>query len=392
VKRDPVDLRIESLAAGGDGVAHDAQGRVVFVPLSAPGDLVRVRVLQQRKRFARGEVLEVLEPGPSRTKPRCGAFGSCGGCAWQHLDYGAQVAAKSAIVADALSRLGGFELSDPVPITASPSAYGYRARARLVQDGVRLGYRMRRSHAVRVADECPILMPALEAVVARERPLASGGAEPTEWELAVGSNGSVRAHPLGAGSSTSAAVELEVGAETLRISHGVFAQANALLIPHLVEAIEREAAGDGASPVSLVELYAGAGLFTLPLSRLFDQVWAVEAHPGAVVDLRFNLARAQRENVEVCEGPVENVLPNLGIRAPDVLVLDPPRTGVSPEALESVQALDPRRIVYLSCDPATLARDLASLRDAGYRLGHIEAFDLFPQTPHVEALASLEKR
>jgi 23S rRNA (uracil1939-C5)-methyltransferase len=388
VRRDPVELRIESLAAGGDGVAHDGQGRVVFVPLTAPGDRVRVRILKQRKRFARAEVLEVLEPGPARAAPRCSAFGSCGGCAWQHVDYRAQISAKSAIVADALQRLGHFELQEPVPITASPSPYGYRARARLVQEGTRLGYRMRRSHAVRIVDECPVLVPQLEAVVAKERSPSASEADETEWELAVGSNGSVRAHPLGSGSSP-AAVELEVGPDLLRISHGVFAQANALLTSLLVQAITREATRACASKVSLVELYAGAGLFTLALSRLFDQVWAVESHPLAVADLRFNLERAGRSNVEVREGAVEEVLAGLGIRGPDVLVLDPPRTGVSKEALDAIQALQSRRIVYLSCDPATQARDLVALRDAGYQLRHVEAFDLFPQTPHVEALVTL---
>ncbi len=385
-----IDVRVESLAAGGDGVAHDAQGRVVFVPLSAPGDRVRVRLLERRKRHARGEVLEVLEASPHRVVPRCDVFGTCGGCTWQHVDYPTQLQAKAAIVADALRRLGRIEVDEPVPITPSPAPYGYRARARLVEEGDHLGYRMRRSHRVCVVKACPVLRPELESVLARPR-RASAGREPgSEWELAVGSDGVARAERLrGAAGSPGAASELRLGEDRLRVSHGVFAQANALLLESLATAVSREACKPGGG-VGAVELYAGAGLFTLALARRFDQVWAVESHPGAVADLRFNLGQAGCDNVHVHEGPVEGVLPAFGLRRPDVLLLDPPRTGVTPAALACVVELAPARIVYLSCDPATLARDLARLRDDGYRVRAVEAFDLFPQTPHVEVLATLE--
>ena len=179
----------------------------------------------------------------------------------------------------------------------------------------------------------------------------------------------------------------------LRVSHEVFAQANGLLVESLAEAVVQAAlggGGDGGGTVACVELYAGGGLFTLGLSRRFDQVWAVESHPGAVRDLRVNLARADRQNVRILEGRVERVLASLEI-APDVLVLDPPRTGVSEDALAAISALRVGRIVYVSCDPATLARDLGRLRDEGYRLASVQAFDLFPQTPHVEVLATLER-
>ena len=382
-----LELRVESLAAGGDGVAHDPQGRVLFVPLTVPGDLVRVRVLVRRKRFARGEVLEVLEPGPARTQPRCSVFTTCGGCAWQHVDYPEQVAAKARIVADALERIGRFGRVR-VPITASPSPWGYRNRARLVQEGGGLGYRMRRSHAVCVVRECPVLEPKLSDALKREVP-ASAGEEGREWEMVSGSHGPARVRPVEETLAPGVdAVVMEAGDDRLRISHGVFAQGNAGLLAALAAAVVREAKA-GEETTSAVELYAGAGLFTLGLARHFDCVWAVESHPGAVSDLRFNLERAGASNVDVRPGPVERVLPQLSVHAPDTLVLDPPRAGVSQEALELIQALRARRIVYLSCDAATLARDLGRLRDGGYRLGHVEAFDLFPHTPHVEVLTTL---
>lgn len=382
-----LDLRIESLAAGGDGVAHDPQGRVIFVPLTAPGDLVRVRVLVSRKRFARGEVLEILEPGPGRIQPGCSAFAICGGCAWQHVSYPEQLAAKARIVADALERIGRLGVTK-VPITASPSVWAYRNRARLVQEGDGLGYRMRRSHSVCVVKECPVLEPRLEAGLSRELP-AWEGEEPREWELAAGSDGTVRVRPVDEPVPAGVeAVEIQVGADRLRISHGVFAQGNSGLLAPLAEAVLREATGGGAT-TSVLELYAGAGLFTLGLARNFDCVWAVESHPGAVADLRLNLERSGAINVDIREGPVEEVLPRLQIHSPDALVLDPPRAGVAAEALERIEAFRARRIVYLSCDPATLARDLGRLRDGGYQLRQVEAFDLFPHTPHVEVLATL---
>ena len=382
-----LELRIESLAAGGDGVAHDSQGRVLFVPLTAPGDLVRVRVLVSRKRFARGEVLEILERGPGRIEPGCSAFAVCGGCAWQHVSYPDQVSAKARIVADALERIGRLGVTE-VPITPSPSAWGYRSRARLVQEGAALGYRMRRSHAVCVVKECPVLDPRLEAGLSRELP-AWEGEEPREWELVTSSDGSARVRPTDEAIPAGVdAAEIQVGDDRLRLSHGVFAQANSKLIAPLAAAVLREATGGGAK-TSALELYAGAGLFTLGLARSFDCVWAIESHPGAVADLRFNLERSGATNVDIREGIVEDVLSRLQVHSPDTLVLDPPRAGASEEALEQIGALRARRIVYLSCDPATLARDLGRLRDGGYQLRNVEAFDLFPHTPHVEALATL---
>jgi 23S rRNA (uracil1939-C5)-methyltransferase len=415
-----IELRIDRLAAGGDGVARDAEGRVVFVPLSTPGDLLRVSITEARKRFARAEIREILEPGPDRTKPSCRHFGRCGGCSWQHVEYRQQLAAKAAIVEDALERIGGFELSEPIAVTPSPSPYGYRSRARLVQQGVRLGYRERHSHDVCVVDECPVLVPDLEAEVLRQRPEAPKHNRPrrrghaadqppgrsSEWELAIGTAGRPRAMRVteratqrvnksvneGVNESAGAGfVELEVAGERLRVSHGVFAQSNSLLVETLHDAVLRQS-GDASKAVSAVELYAGAGLFSLGLAARFDMLFAVEAHPAAVEDLRFNLERAGRSNVVVREGPVEQILPKLDVNRPDLLVLDPPRAGVSSQGLGSIAALAPERIVYLSCDPATLARDLAQLRGESYRLAHLEAFDLFPQTPHVEVLATLTRQ
>jgi 23S rRNA (uracil1939-C5)-methyltransferase len=378
-----VVLRIDSLAAGGDGVGRAPDGRVVFVPLCAPGDRVRVRLEESRARFARGRVLELLEPGPSRTEPGCPAFGRCGGCAWQHVDYGAQLAAKQRIASDALARIGGLALPEPLGVLPSPRPYGYRLRARLRVEGGLVGYRERGSHALCAVSQCPILLPELERRLAElaASPPAQGG----EWELAC-AGGRTRAAPL-AERGSAPALALEVAGERVGFSPGVFAQANALLLEPLVARV-REAAGAGRLAL---ELFAGSGLFTLPLARRFARVVAVESQRAAVRDLRANLAAAGLRHVEVVARRVEDAGPALAGLAPEVVLLDPPRAGLPRGAVDLLARLAPARIAYLSCDPATLARDLRRLLGRGYRLRHAEGFDLFPQTPHIEVLALLER-
>ena len=378
---DLVELHIDALAAGGDGVGRLADGRVVFVPLAAPGDRVRARLVSLRSRFARAELDRVLEPGPARVAPVCPVFGACGGCAWQHVVYDAQCEAKRAIVEDALRRIG--RLAPPeVDFVRSPRPLAYRARTRVLVEGGRVGYRRRASRELCAVEACPVLVPVVDDAL--RRLVAAPPAEDGEWELAAGAAGAV-AHPLrGPGE----ALEIAAGGGSLRISPGVFFQAHAGLRERLLEALARSA---GAGALAL-ELYAGAGFFTLSLARTFARVVAVEGEPDAAADLRHNAARAALSGVAVVESRVEEALADadlLGGARPDAVVLDPPRTGLAPGAAGRIAALAPRRIVYLSCDPATLARDAAALVAAGYALEGVVAFDLFPQTPHVEVLARL---
>lgn len=363
-----MEVTIESLAAGGDGVAHAPDGRVVFVPFTAPGDRVRLRITESRGRFLRATVETLLAPGASRSDPVCPVFGSCGGCSWQHVSMEAQLEAKRRIVEDALSRLGGLRFAGEVQITASPVAYGYRARTRVLRHGGRTGYRRRRSHAIVSVTRCPVLTPELDASL---------------HALAASREARDGEHELGGG-------ELLVGEDRLRVSPGVFFQANAALHDALASAV-LGAAGEGRNAL---EIFSGAGFFTLGLSRRFAAVTAVESDAAAVQDLHHNLAQARRSNVRVLAQPIEQAWRQLeGSPADpplDLVLLDPPRTGLPPEAPERLAGLAPGRIVYLSCDPATLARDCARLGQAGYGLRAVEAFDLFPQTPHVEVLATLE--
>jgi tRNA/tmRNA/rRNA uracil-C5-methylase (TrmA/RlmC/RlmD family) len=367
-------------------VARGPDGRVVFVPFTAPGDRIRARVVEERRSFLRARALELVVPGPGRTDPLCAVFGSCGGCDWQHLDYEAQLEAKRSLLRDAFERIAKLRLDEPLAMVASPSPYGYRARARVRVERGRVGFRRRRSHALCATARCPVLAAELDgalAALAAEPPAREG-----EWELALGSDGVALTTALPPVASPPA-VDLRVGDASLRVSAGVFTQASAPLRGALAEAVA-EAAGRGER---LLELHAGAGFFTLGLARRFEQVVAVESAPAAIADLEFNLARAGCSRARVLATTAEEALTRDDLREPppDVIVLDPPRDGLGRGGADALARLGARRIVYVSCDPATLARDSGVCADRGYALVSIRGLDLFPQTAHLESVAVLER-
>jgi 23S rRNA (uracil1939-C5)-methyltransferase len=365
-------------------VGRAADGRVVFVPFAAPGDRLVVRVVESHPRFARAAIEAVLEPGTERIAAPCPAFGRCGGCAWQHLGYPAQIEAKRTILRDALARIGGLA-PPPIEFVPSPAPYGYRSRARLLVAGGAVGFRARRSHAPCAIDRCPLLAPPLDAALAA---LAGDPPADGEWELALGAGGSVRVSALPARPGGER-IAVEVAGRRIEASPGVFFQANALLLDALARAVV-DAAGEGGE---LLELFAGAGFFTLALAGRFARAAAVEADPIAVRDLAHNLAVAAIRSVRVIEARAEVVLadPRAQRLAPDVVVLDPPRGGLGPRPAARLARLAAHRVVYVSCDPATLGRDLGVLAARGMTVRRVVGFDLFPQTPHVEAMVVLER-
>jgi len=382
-----LDLTISSLAGGGDGVARAPGGRVCFVPFSAPGDHVRVHVVEEHARFVRAEIVELLAAGPGRTEPECPVFGVCGGCTWQHLEYNAQLQAKREILRSALERVGQLALPGPIELTPCPAPYRYRARTRVLAQGGQVGYRRRRSHVLCATRRCPILVPELDAALQR---LGESGPDPGEWELASGEAGAVRVERLGARGSGDPTGELaiSVGDDRLHFSAGVFVQSNRWLRDALAAAV-LEAAGRGRLAI---ELFAGAGFLTLGLAHRFDRVVAVEADATSLADLVRNARRAGLHNIEArCAVAERATAEGFGV-VPDTVVLDPPRKGLAREGAEALCALAASRLVYLSCDPATLARDLRGLCAGGYTVQQVRGFDLFPQTAHVEALATLVRR
>jgi tRNA/tmRNA/rRNA uracil-C5-methylase (TrmA/RlmC/RlmD family) len=377
------ELRIDSLAAGGDGVGRDSDGRVVFVPFTAPGDRVRVRTVGSHRRYVNAWVEELLEASPMRTDPACVVFGSCGGCAWQHIDYAAQLDAKAKIVRDAFARIGGFPLPANLEVTPSPAPYAYRSRARVFVEEGRVGFRRRRSHAICATDHCPILVSPLQselAELARNPPEQDG-----EWELIRGDDSS-RACPLPAGDEHP--ITYRVDGADITVSAGVFAQSNSALLGELSRVV-CSIAGEGALAL---DLFAGAGFFSVGLARRFERVVAVESNARAASDLKANLRSNGCAGVTVIADRLEDVLEHrrLDGLCPDAVVLDPPRTGLPPGTADALAELGPGRIVYLGCDPATQARDSRYLAGNGFALVRVQAFDLFPQTPHVESLAVFE--
>ncbi len=427
---EPLILRVTGLASGGDGVGRLADGRVVFVDGGVPGDRVELADLTARKKMAWARIGRLLEPSPDRIEPRCPHFGPCGGCRWQHLRYEAQLDAKRTIVRDALERIGGLALEKDIEIIGSPDPYGYRARARLVEAKEGVGYRMRGSHAIHAIAECPILTPAAQEALTRLRQsVSSAGPGPiaeeppasvrkrraiVEWIISAGTSGKATLVEAGHKASHKAGrnagrenggeeearvargfVTLDVLGERLRASSGSFIQGNALLWDALAEEVRSQVTmqrGE-STPERFIELYAGVGFLTLPLARRGLSGVAIESDRSALADLAANLSsNGLTKQVEVIRDRVESRgdLARL-FAAADVLLTDPPRVGLASTVREAIASAGPARLVYVSCDPATLARDLRVFVGAGYELESVRALDLFPQTPHVEVVVRLER-
>jgi 23S rRNA (uracil1939-C5)-methyltransferase len=351
-----LDLVIEKLAAGGSGIARAPGGLVVFVERAAPGDRVRARIVESRGSYARAEIAELLASGPDRREPPCALFGSCGGCAWLHLSDAAQLHACAQILRDALARIGKFTALPAIETLASPRRLAYRARARVVREHGRTGFRARRSHDVVDVERCAVLDPAAQQQLAALRAAAAPA-------------GDVEIRGFG---------ESVLG---LQVSPDAFFQANAALWADW-QALVADACGRGAFAV---ELYAGVGFYTVRLLQAFARVIAVE-RGVSVRDLRRN-AHGADVREESAERFARRSLPGL---APDVVLLNPPRGGATADVRTGVAAAAPARIVYVSCDPATQARDLREW-STDYTIERIVLIDAMPQTAHVEALVSLRK-
>lgn len=434
---DPVDphsgvserLRVTALASGGDGVGRLSDGRVVFIDGGVPGDLVEITDFEVHKKLAKARIGALLEPSPDRIQPRCAHFETCGGCRWQHVRYEAQLEAKRRMVRDAFERIGGLEIGHEIEILGSPDPYGYRARARWVASEGLVGYRMRRSHEIQAITECPVLVSsARESLAHFTRSIASASphrsaatldAPPsgargrggiTEWIVSAGTSGPATLHKANRKSRSdprrkpsakapvrdaSQSVTLDVLGERLQASAESFIQGNALLWDALAQEVCSQCTADGEAgrPTRFVELYAGIGFLTLPLARRGLAGIAIESSKPALADLVFNLeASGLAKQVEVIEGRVETRRDlTKRLSAADILLVDPPRIGLETAVRDAIASAGPDRLVYVSCDPATLARDLRVLSAVRYRLISVRALDLFPQTPHVEVVVRLER-
>jgi len=384
---DPFEVTIERILPGGVGLAH-AEGKTLFVALAAPGDVARVRVDRVRGKVAFATIEEILSPSPVRIEPPCRYFGTCGGCDFQQLDYQAQLDAKVAIIRDCLRRIAHVENLD-IAITPSPRQWQYRSRVnwQFNAETQALGFFERGSHQVCDIAECAVLVPELQQTLMRLRAaIPSFPDELDELEAVAGDQGVSLSTPLPGFSATD--ISRKVAEETYHFNSESFFQINDGILAALVTEVTHNERGAKA-----MDLYCGVGLFTVALARRFTFVGGVEANPDAALFARRNLQFASLPNGRIAIHDVGDWLEaNAGPLAPvDLLVIDPPRTGVEEHVIDGILNLKPKRITYVSCDPATLARDLKALLAAGFDLATVAAFDMFPQTHHVETVVKLNQ-
>jgi 23S rRNA (uracil1939-C5)-methyltransferase len=390
------EVTVEKLVYGGDGLAR-LDGRVVFAPFVLPGERILARAEQEKPGMVRARMLEVLQAAPERVAAPCPAYGRCGGCHYQHAPYAYQLAAKRAILVEALLRLGKIQPPAEIAVVAA-EPFGYRNRVQLAVEENRLGYREARSHRLCAVGECPVGSPKINQAIAALTAMTRDGRWPRfikaievftdEREVQINVLETERAVARRffdwCGKLIPGMVEgaLDYRGE-FRVSSNSFFQVNRWLIDGLAEA-----ATEGAEGETALDLYAGVGLLSMPLARRFREVTAVESGAGAVRDLEFNAARAGLANLRAVAGTAEEYLAQLE-KAPDFVVLDPPRTGLGKVVVARLAELRPRQITIVACDPSTLARDLAGLVATGYRVEGMTMVDLFPQTYHLETVVRL---
>ena len=444
---DLLELAIDDLAFGGEGVGR-ADGYVVFVRGGLPGDRLRVRLTESRSRFGRAVIEEVLTPSPDRVEAPCPYFGRCGGCRLQHLAYPAQLKFKEKQVSDCLTRIGGLGTFELRPIVPAPSPYGYRNKMEYtvagpgphvglheaerydvvldiegcllqsetmntlldelrrqvreralsvwdprsgrgllrfvaLREGQRTGEAM--VNVVGSAADVETLVPVAEALRARVPATTSVVLNVNDTKSSV-ATGSEEHLLLGRDHITE-----RLGDVTFRVSAASFFQTNTAQAERLFALVA--AACELTGDETVLDLYSGTGAISLLLAGRARKVYGIELAPAAVADAVRNAEANGITNCTFLSGEVRHVLPALaadGVR-PSVVVADPPRAGFHPKALGALAALAPARIVYVSCNPSTLARDVADLVRQGYRLEWVQPVDMFPQTPHIEAVARLTR-
>ncbi|OFZ79719.1 MAG: hypothetical protein A2583_01410 [Bdellovibrionales bacterium RIFOXYD1_FULL_53_11] len=373
---DAIELTITDLARSGAGVARDAGGRVIFVPLTAPGDRVRARICSEEKKYALAEAVEVLEPSPGRVEPRCSVFGRCGGCMWQHIPYQKQWTTKLGGVMHALGRVGLKDAPKPDEFPAH-DPWNYRNRIQLRGNGDTLGFYARKSHDIVAVDTCPVARQEINAALAGIRTTGSKLVRPYKAEVEVLPDGTVRTvwnAPHGAGG---------------------FRQLHDEQNTHLQAWVGR-AVPDGSGVV--FDLFGGSGNLSRPLAGRAGQVHCVDisippdAGAGAPGNMTFHRTAVLRWLIKTRRNPERFIA--LESAAQNIVIVDPPRIGLAEEMKEllpALAALKVQRVVAVGCDPDSWARDLCKLTRAGWRLTGCAVFDFFPQTPHVECAGVLEK-
>ena len=385
-----VRLRLESWGRLGEAMAH-IDGLQVFVFGGIPGEEVVAEVIQERRRYISARVVEVLDPSPHRVEPPCPYFGACTGCQWQHVDYDFQLHLKRDMVVDALERVGGFHQPPVADTIPSPDQYGYRNHARFtIGNGGSLGFVNRESRQFVPIDNCMLMDPGVNRILGE---LQGRCGETSQLSVRYGVNtGDFLVQPT----LSTTEVALPTGQKhyteslrdrSFRVASPSFFQVNIKQLDRLVDLVREGLQLSGSELI--VDAYAGVGTFALLLMPYAGRIIAIEESPAAIEDARANASGVP--GVEFVQGRTEDVLGQLEEK-PHGVILDPPRKGCHRSALEALDRLKPQRVVYVSCDPATLARDLKVLCRAAFFLEEVRPVDMFPQTHHVECVAVLRLR
>jgi 23S rRNA (uracil1939-C5)-methyltransferase len=383
-----VTLSLSDMAFEGGAIGQDDSGATVFADYGLPGEKVVVEVQRRRAGVSLGRVVEVLSPSPDRIAPPCAYFGECGGCQWQHITYQRQLSLKQHIVREQLRRLGGFHDPPVSPTVGADDPWAYRNHVRFTaKRRGEIGFVERGSHRFLRIDRCLIANERINETIPRLQGKC-GGMHQVAFRLGVNS-GDMLVHPNleevdPSIPSAQKHYHEEVLGHRFRISAASFFQTNTPQTERLVALVRDRLCllpGD-----TLVDAYAGVGTFAVILAPLVREVIAIEESAAAVDDAMTNIAATP--NVQYYKGKVEDVLPGITTNA-DALILDPPRQGCHPQALQAVLSMAPGRVAYVSCDPSTLARDLRTLADGGYDLRDVTPIDMFPQTYHIESVATL---
>lgn len=393
--REPIEITIDRIVGDGKGIGFH-EGQTVFIPETVPGDRVKAKVRSHRGKVIQAEIMEILEPSPQRAEAPCPYFAVCGGCDFQQFSYADQLATKVTMIQDSLRRIGKIDPLPEIPMTPSPNPLEYRSRAewQLDQRERKVGYFKANSHEVVDVERCPIVTPNLNILLTTLREDFAArmvSREAFEYRGVEGDVGLVL-EPTGA--SRSQVVMRTVGDKLFRYNAECFFQSNIPVSERLLERVLEIADVSMEESDLAVDLYCGVGLFTAHVADRFSRVIGVESDKTTTKFAGENTGADQEDtNVRIINAPVEQWIAE--DRSPmgkvSLVVFDPPRSGAGQRVVEGMIRLNPTHIAAVSCDPATFSRDIRGLLDGGYELVSVDAFDMFPQTHHVELVGHLQR-
>jgi tRNA/tmRNA/rRNA uracil-C5-methylase (TrmA/RlmC/RlmD family) len=387
--KDRVIIKIESIAFGGEGVGR-IDNLVVFVPFAAPGDELEIEITGQKKKFSRGKILKIIKPSPMRVKPLCRYYENCGGCCYQHLDYEHQLTIKKKQVEEAFLKIGKIASPPILEPIASPEVYHYRGKAQYhaeaLSNGCKIGFLDVSGSKLVDIERCEIMEETINKKmrILRENKQLQRN---TDEQLTIWSDFVVD-EPC-----EKESIVRVVKEKNFLVPRDGFFQANLYLTDQLVDEICNLASTHKIS--TLIDAYCGSGLFSIFLAPYAKNVIGIEKNEKSVKHAQINAENAGVKNVKFIHEDIKNALQRKFLPSEDeisLMLLDPPRSGCEKEVLKEIEDLQPKKIIYVSCNPATQARDVKYLNEYGYHLQSLLPVDMFPQTEHIEVIGFMTQR